>query len=158
MRIRDQKTQITFMDKNIDLIINSKFIGSQQTHSKKSYIKYISKKPLYWESKERERERGSHLATTYRPVGLQWTTHASSEMHQWGWWTPLWWCLDWIWWFWNLRRLELIFVDSPRVSGILRYLYSKEVVWEAAEVGCAPLWYFFGPSCDFWSRKNLQKV
>ena len=39
MHIRDQKTQITFMDKNIDLIINSKFIGSQQTHRKKSYMK-----------------------------------------------------------------------------------------------------------------------
>ena len=26
------------MDKNIDLIINSKFIGSQKTHCKKSYI------------------------------------------------------------------------------------------------------------------------
>ena len=25
--------------------------------------------------------------------------------------------LDWISWFWNLRRLELCFVDSPRVSG-----------------------------------------
>ena len=39
MNIRDQKTQITFMDKNIDLVINSKFIESQQTHRKKSYIK-----------------------------------------------------------------------------------------------------------------------
>ena len=36
---RSNKTQITFMDKNIYLIINSKFIGSQQTHRKKSYIK-----------------------------------------------------------------------------------------------------------------------
>ena len=35
MHIRDQMTQKTFMDKNIDLIINSKFIGSQQTHRKK---------------------------------------------------------------------------------------------------------------------------
>ena len=36
MQIRDQRTQITFMDiKKIDLIINSKFIGSQQTHRKK---------------------------------------------------------------------------------------------------------------------------
>ena len=34
MHISDQKTQITFTDKNIDLIINSKFIGSQQTHHK----------------------------------------------------------------------------------------------------------------------------
>ena len=32
---RSKKTQITFMDKNIDLIINSKFIGSQQTHRKR---------------------------------------------------------------------------------------------------------------------------
>ena len=35
MHIRDQKTQITFMDKNIDLIINSKFIGPQQTRRKR---------------------------------------------------------------------------------------------------------------------------
>ena len=36
---RTKKTKITFVDKNIDLIINSKFIRSQQTHHKKSYIK-----------------------------------------------------------------------------------------------------------------------
>ena len=30
--------------------------------------------------------------------------------------------LDWISWFWNLRRLGLCFVDSPRVSGMLGYL------------------------------------
>ena len=48
MHRRDQKkTQIIFMDKNIDLIINSKFIGSQQTHCKKTYIIWISKRPLY---------------------------------------------------------------------------------------------------------------
>ena len=33
---RSKKTQITFMDKKIDLIINSKFIGSQQAHHKKT--------------------------------------------------------------------------------------------------------------------------
>ena len=44
---RSKKTQITFMDKKIDLIINSKFIGSQQTHRKKTYIIWISKIPLY---------------------------------------------------------------------------------------------------------------
>ena len=32
-----------------------------------------------------KKERGSHLATNYRPVGLQRTTHASSESHQWKW-------------------------------------------------------------------------
>ena len=74
---RSNKTQITFMDKNIDLIINSKFIGSQQTHRKKGYIIWIPKRPLYWESYE----RGSHLDTNYGPEGLQRTTHASSERH-----------------------------------------------------------------------------
>ena len=32
-----------------------------------------------------QRERGSHLATNYGPEGLQRTTHASSERHQWNW-------------------------------------------------------------------------
>ena len=45
---RSKKTQITLMDKSIDLVINSKFIGSQQTPRKKSYIIWISKGPLYW--------------------------------------------------------------------------------------------------------------
>ena len=30
--------------------------------------------------------------------------------------------LDWISRFWNLRRLEVFFVDSSRVSGIFGYL------------------------------------
>ena len=138
MHIRDQKTQITFMDKKIDLIINSKFIGSQQTHRKKE-LQIDMQETIVLRIK---RERGNHLPTDYGPIGLCWTTHASSERHQWGWWTPPWWCLDWIYGFWNLRRLELIFVDSPRVSGILGYLWSKEAVREATEVvtthQCAP--------------------
>ena len=63
MHIRDQNTQITFMDKNIDLIVNSKFIGCQQTDRKKSYIKTIVLRI--------KRERGSYLPTNYGPVGLQ---------------------------------------------------------------------------------------
>ena len=35
-----------------------------------------------------KREGGSHLATNYGPEGLQRTTHASSERHQWKWSTP----------------------------------------------------------------------
>ena len=104
---RSKKTQITFMDKKIDLIINSKFIRLDLQETIALRIK---------------RERGSHLATNYGPEGLQRTTHTSLERHQWTWCTPPWWCLDWIWCFWTLRRLELIFVDSPRVSGILGYL------------------------------------
>ena len=64
---RSKKTQITFMDKKIDLIINSKFIGSQQTDRKKTYIIWISKRPLYWES----RERRTNLANNYGPQGLR---------------------------------------------------------------------------------------
>ena len=45
------------------------------------------------------------------------------------------WCLDWIWWFWTLRRLGEYFVDSPRVLGFLGYLLSKEAVRGAPEVG-----------------------
>ena len=60
------------------------------------------------------------------------------------------WCLDWIWWFWTLRRMDEYFVDSPRVSGILGYLQSKEAVQGAPKVGtthqgaprppCVPWW------------------
>ena len=92
MHIRDQKTQVTFMDKNIDLIINSKFIGSQQTHRKKELHQIDLQETIVLRIR---RERGNHLATNYGPIGLQWTTHPSSERHQWGWWTPSWWCLDW---------------------------------------------------------------
>ena len=97
-----------------------------------------------------KRERGSHLATNYGPEGLQKTTRASLERHQWGWWTPPWWCLDWIWCFWNLQRLELIFVDSPRVSGILGYLQSKEAVREATEVGITHLGAPGPPGTPWW--------
>ena len=102
--------------------MNSKFIGSQQTH-RKSLHQIDLQETIVLRIK---RERGSHLATAYGPVGLWWTTHASSERHLWGRWTPPWWCLDWISRFWNLRRLELCFVDSPRVFGISRGLCSPQ--------------------------------
>ena len=105
---RSKKTQITFMDKNVDLIINSKFIRSQQTHRKNSYIIWISKRPLYWEFSKRERE--SHLATNYGPKGLQRTTHASSERHQWRWWTPS----------KMVSRLDLVVLDSVAAGWIFR--------------------------------------
>ena len=58
-------------------------------------------------------------------------------------------CLDWIWWFWTLRRLELVFVDPPRVSGILGYLQSKEAVQGAPEVGTTH-WGTAGPPGTLW--------
>ena len=114
---RSKKLKYFHGYKKIDVIINSKFIDTNK-HTAKDYIIWISKRPLYWES----RERGIHIATNYGSEGLQRTTHASSERHQWKWWTPLWWCLDWIWWFWTLRGLDEYFVDSPRVLGFWGYL------------------------------------
>ena len=56
------------MDKNIDLTINSKFIGSQQTHHKKELHQIDFQETIVLRIK---RERGSHLATNYGPIGLQ---------------------------------------------------------------------------------------
>lgn len=68
------------MDKKIDLIINSKFIESQQAHRKKELHHMDLQETIVLRIKQ---ERGSHLATNYRPEGLQRTTHASSKRHQW---------------------------------------------------------------------------
>ena len=70
MHIRDQKTQITFMDKNIDMIINSKFIGSRQTHCKTRLHRIDLQEHRGEHGIENQRERRSHLATSYGPVGL----------------------------------------------------------------------------------------
>ena len=103
-----------------------------------------------------KRDKGSHLATNYRHVGLQRTTHASSKRHQWKWWTPPWWCLGWIWWFWTLRRLDENFVDSPRVSGKLGYLERKEAVWEATKVGTTHLGAPGSPGAPWWVVLPLE--
>ena len=124
-----------------------------------------------------QRERESHLATNYVPEGLQRTTHASSERHQWKWWTPLWWCLDWIWWFWTLRRLDEYFIDASRVSTFLGIYRAKRrsggtrgghnppgrarASWRAL-VGCpllgTPPRCNQGPLCSFWPIKNHRGV
>ena len=69
MHIRDQKnTQIIFMD--IDLIINSNFIESQQTHRKKSLHQIDLQEHREEHCIGNQKEREIHLATTYGPVGL----------------------------------------------------------------------------------------
>ena len=52
---------------DIDLIINPQFIGSQQTHRKKSLHQIDLQETIVLRIK---RERGSHLATAYGPTGL----------------------------------------------------------------------------------------
>ena len=53
------------MDKNIDLIINSKFIGSQQTHRKKD-LHQIDHRDHCIENQKRERKQSSYKLRTSR--------------------------------------------------------------------------------------------
>ena len=52
---RSKKTQITFLDKNIDLIINSKFIDPNK-HTAKGLTSYGSPRDHCIDNQERERE------------------------------------------------------------------------------------------------------
>ena len=71
MHIRDQRNSNNFHGyKKIDLIINSKFTGSQQTHRKKELHHMDLQETIVLRIKT-ERERVSHLVTNYGPVGLQ---------------------------------------------------------------------------------------
>ena len=81
MHIRDQRNSNNFHEyKRIDLIINSKFIDPNK-HTAKRVTSYGSPRDHCIENQKRE--KGGHLATNYGPVGLQNTTHTSSERHQW---------------------------------------------------------------------------
>ena len=127
---------------------------------------------------KRERERWIHLATNYGPKGLQRTTHASSERHQWRWWT-----LSEM-----VSRLDLVVLDSAAAGWIFRRLpqcfwnigvfieqrggpggtrgghNSSGRTWASwrALVGCASLGApprcSQGPLCSFWPIKILHKV
>ena len=82
MHIRDQRNSNNFHGyKKIDLIINSKFIYPNK-HSARELHHMDLKETIVLRI---QRERSSHLATSYGPEGLQRTTHASSERHQWRW-------------------------------------------------------------------------
>ena len=60
------KTQIIFID---NLIINSQFIGSRQTHRKRILHRIELQEHWGEHGIEDHRERRSHLATSYGPVG-----------------------------------------------------------------------------------------
>ena len=63
-----EKIQIIFIDK---LIINPQFIGSRQTHRKRG-LHWIDLQEHRGEHGiENQKERRSHLATSYGPVGLR---------------------------------------------------------------------------------------
>ena len=62
-----EEIQIIFIDK---LIINQQFIGSQQTHCKKVLHRIDLQEHRGEHGIENQRERRSHLATIYGPVGL----------------------------------------------------------------------------------------
>ena len=83
MHKRDQRTQITFRDKNIDRIISTKVHQiPTNTQQKELHHMDLQETIVLRIQRERERESQSHLATNYGPVGLQRTTHTSSERHQ----------------------------------------------------------------------------
>ena len=77
-----EEIQMIFMD---NLNINSQFIGSRQTHRKRVLHRIDLHEDHGEHGIEDQRERRIHLATSYGPVGLCWTTHASSKM-SWCWW------------------------------------------------------------------------
>ena len=79
---RDQRNTNNFHGyKKIDLIINSKFIHPNK-HTAKTVTSYRSPRDHCIENSARERKPSSQ---NYGPEGLQRTTHASSERHQWRW-------------------------------------------------------------------------
>ena len=78
---KSKKSQIIFID---NMNINPQFIGSRQTHRKRVLHRIDLHEDYEEHGIEDQRERRSHLATSYGPEGLWWTTHASSE-GQWSW-------------------------------------------------------------------------
>ena len=62
-----EEIQIIFIDK---LITNPQFIGSRQTHRKKLLDRIDLQEHRGEHGIENQRERRSHLATSYGPVGL----------------------------------------------------------------------------------------
>ena len=65
-----ENNQIIFID---NLIINPQFIGSRQTHHKRVLhrIDLQEHRGEHGIENQRERERRSHLANNYGPVGLR---------------------------------------------------------------------------------------
>ena len=82
---KSAKTQIYIID---NLITNPQFIGSRQTHRQRRLHRIDLHEDHGELCIEDPRERRSHLATNYGPVGLKWTTHESLEGRWWWWRSP----------------------------------------------------------------------
>src|SRR6266566_2344942 len=94
--------------------MNSKFIGSQQTHRKK-FTSNRSPRDHCIENQKRERKPSSYYLRTRRSMVDYSRIIREAPMRMMN---PSVMVLDWISWFWNLRRLDVFFVDSSRVSRI----------------------------------------
>ena len=70
---------------------------------------------------QREREKAIYLLTMDPKVYKEVLTHHRRGTNGGGEPHPRW-CLDCIWWFWTLRRLDEYFVDTSRVLVNLGYL------------------------------------
>ena len=126
MHIRDQRNSNNFHGyKKIDLIINSKFIDPNKHTAKE--LHHMDLQETIVLRIQRERGEAIQLLTTDPKVYKELLMHHRRGTNGGGEPHPRW-CLDWIWWFWTLRRLDEYFVDFPRVLGILGYLQSKEAV------------------------------
>ena len=156
--------------------MNSKFIGSQQTHREK-FTSNRSPRDHCIENQKRERERkpySYYLRTRSSMVDYSRIIGEAPMKKM----NPSVMVLDWILRLWNLWQLDVFFVNSPRVFWIFGYLLASEAVergpvegtthqgasgapWHTL-VGCAlhspPLRQLFVPLGVFSSRKNLQKV
>ena len=82
MHKRDQRNSNTFMDISIDKSDHKLKVHRIPTNTAKE-LHHMDLQETIVLIIQRERER--HLATNYGPEGLQRTTHASSERHQWKW-------------------------------------------------------------------------
>ena len=83
MHIRDQRNSNNFMDMKRDRSDHKLKVHRIPANTPQKELHQIDLQEIIVLRIKRERE--SHLATNYGPVGLQRTTHASSERHQWRW-------------------------------------------------------------------------
>ena len=83
MHIRDQRNSNAFMDIKRDRSNHKLKVHPIPTNTPQKELHHMDLQETI--VLRIQRERGSHLATNYGPEGLQRTTHASSERHQWRW-------------------------------------------------------------------------